>query len=141
MVAATPPAPSAEATSASPAEAFWRGLARGELLAQICRSCRQRCFPARSRCPDCLSADLDELPLSGRGDLHSWTLVRRGGREMETPYVLGLIDLAEGLGRLVAPIAGVEGAAAEVLLRIGMPVRVGCRRDAAGAVRYCLRLD
>ncbi len=42
------------------------------------------------------------------------------GREIDTPFLLGLIDLEGGLGRMTARI---EGLSAEEL-SIGMPVRL-----------------
>jgi uncharacterized OB-fold protein len=43
------------------------------------------------------------------------------GPEFDTPFLLGLIDLEGGVGRLMARITGVEAGE----LQIGMPVKIG----------------
>lgn len=119
------------------AKAFWQGLAEERLLAQSCRQCETRFFPARPLCPDCLSGDLESFRLSGRGSLHSWTKVHRAGPEIPTPFLLGLIDLEEGLGRLTAVIVD----AAEERLEIGMPVHLAYLRAGSDLVLYCIAVD
>ncbi len=46
---------------------FWDGCGRGELMAQRCRSCAHLRYPAAIVCPDCLSAEAEWQPVSGRG--------------------------------------------------------------------------
>ncbi|MFZ5631531.1 MAG: Zn-ribbon domain-containing OB-fold protein [Bacillota bacterium] len=78
-------------------------------------------FPPRLCCPKCLGADLGWMELEKRGTLHSWTEVFLAGPEFDTPFLLGLIDLEGGGGRLMARITGVEAGE----LQIGMPVKIG----------------
>jgi len=40
--------------------------------------------------------------------------------EFDTPYLLGLVDLSDGLGRITAKIVGAEANQ----LKIGMPVKI-----------------
>ena len=60
---------------------------------------------------------------SGRGTLHTFTVVHRGVRDfpLGTPYVIAIVELAEG-PRLMTNLVGVEPDPA--CLRIGMPVEV-----------------
>jgi uncharacterized OB-fold protein len=110
--------------AAASAREFWRGLAAGRLLARRCLDCGCRYFPPRDRCPECLGARLDWVELPPRGTLHSWTVVHMSSAELDTPFVLGLVDLDEGVGRLTAPIVDAPPAA----LRVGMPARLRFER-------------
>jgi uncharacterized OB-fold protein len=89
-------------------EAFRAGLARGELLLQHCNACGKPIMYPRYACPFCQSEALGWQTASGRGILHSYTVLRLGapnGFEDQLPYALGVIKLEEGqqmLGRLVA---------------------------------------
>jgi uncharacterized OB-fold protein len=62
-------------------------------------------------------------PVSGRGTLHTFTVVHRGakGFPLGTPYVIAVVELAEG-PRMMTNLVGVEPDPAKV--RIGMPLEV-----------------
>ena len=102
---------------------FWEAARRHELLLQRCRACAHWIFYPRAACPRCLSMDLAWEPVSGRGTLHTFTIVTRGqkGFPLPSPYVLAVVELAEG-PRLMTNIVGV--AADPGAVRIGMPVEV-----------------
>jgi len=116
---------------------FWEGLSKRVLRGQTCADCGAAFFPPRPCCPECLSDRLAWVELDGRGTLHSWTQVRVAGPEFDTPFLLGLIDLSGGVGRIAAKISGAD----EGQLRIGMPVRVAYLKTTAGFDAYCLELD
>lgn len=125
---------------------FWEGLRHRRLLAQRCRRCGEVFFPPRPVCPECLAQALEPAELSGRGRLASWTGIRRGGPHFEAPWVLGLVDLEEGVGRIAAAIVDPDDAEAtpvelERRLEIGMPVRIGYLTGRSGFVLYCLMGD
>ncbi|NPV92136.1 MAG: Zn-ribbon domain-containing OB-fold protein [Firmicutes bacterium] len=86
---------------------FWEGLRDGRLMAPKCRACGEEFFPPRPICPECLGDALDWRQLSGRGTLASWTEMYFARPEFDTPFFLGLIDLEEGIGRILARIEGV----------------------------------
>jgi uncharacterized protein len=95
-------------------ETFRDGLARGELLVQFCNACGAVIMYPRHRCIACHSADLGWRRASGRGVLHSFTVVRAippVGFEGELPYALGVVKLAEGV-QLLARLAA-SGAAGD----------------------------
>ena len=85
-----------------------------------CRRCSETLFPARNVCPRCRSAQtMTEVELSRRGTVYSFTRVTRVPAHYTEPYVLGLIDLPEGV-RLLSQIASSPPDA----LRIGIPVQL-----------------
>jgi len=91
---------------------FRTALARGELLVQKCNDCGKLNMYPRHACPHCQSLSLGWQRATGRGTLHSFTVLRAGapqGFEQDLPYALGVVKLEEGvqlLGRLVADSDG-----------------------------------
>lgn len=68
------------------------------LLANKCNSCGKVYFPKVALCPDCLKEDsLEELKLSRRGKLYTYTVVRVPSPGFKVPYAFGYIDLPEGI--------------------------------------------
>ena len=102
---------------------FWDAARRHELCVQRCRTCERWVFYPRVVCPHCFGRDLDWQQVSGRGTLHTFTVVYRGQRQfpLPTPYVIAVVELDEG-ARLMTNLIGVEPDPAK--LRIGMPVEV-----------------
>ena len=102
---------------------FWEAARRHELRLQRCSGCAQYVFYPRALCPHCFGADLEWQRMSGRGTLHTFTVVHRGARgfPLGPPYVLAIVELAEG-PRLMTNLVGVEPDPAR--LRIGMAVEV-----------------
>lgn len=86
------------------AKDYWEGLRKRQLKAQKCKKCGETFFPPRARCPECLSKQLDWIELSGKGELYSWTEVHESPLALENPYVLGVIDLEERVGRIITRI-------------------------------------
>jgi uncharacterized OB-fold protein len=102
---------------------FWEAARRHELRLPRCRACGRHFFYPRAACPHCLSADVEWQRVSGRGTLHTFTVVHRGQRNfpLATPYVIAIVELAEG-PRLMTNLVGIEPDAAKI--RIGLPVEV-----------------
>jgi uncharacterized OB-fold protein len=102
---------------------FWEAARRHELQIQACRACGTYLFFPRALCPRCFAADLEWRRVSGRGTLHTFTIVERGQRgfPLATPYVLAVVELAEG-PRMMTNLVGIEPDPAKI--RIGMPVEV-----------------
>lgn len=83
---------------------FRDALARGELIVQKCGNCSRLNMYPRYACPYCQSQDLGWQKVSGRGQLHSYTVLRIGapqGFEDDLPYALGVVKLEEGVQLLV----------------------------------------
>lgn len=70
--------------------------------------------------------------MSGKGFLYSWTELFFAQPEFDVPFFLGLVDLAEGIGRIAA---GLSVKTAEDL-RIGMPVRIRISKRGEGMALY-----
>jgi len=101
---------------------YWEALARHELYFQRCRDCGTKRFYPRALCPACLSAGTEWVRASGRGSVYSFTVTYQNqapGFREELPYVLAIVDLAEG-PRLMTNIVGCP----PEQVRIGLPVEV-----------------
>ncbi len=55
---------------------FWEGTAQGKLLLHKCRSCGKLQFFPRVVCVQCFSSDIEWIPVSGQGKVHSFSWVR-----------------------------------------------------------------
>lgn len=89
-------------------QAYWDGAREDRLLIRKCKSCGVTHFLPRYLCPACWSTELDWIPASGRGTVHSYTVIRRAPLAEfvdKVPYVVALIDLEEG-PRMMANILG-----------------------------------
>ena len=67
------------------------------LVGTRCEACGKVSFPKKKVCPNCFDGELKEVPLSKKGKLHSYALSVMGPPEMEKPYMMGFIDLPEGI--------------------------------------------
>jgi len=98
------PAPIVNADSAP----YWQGAREDRLLLQRCRDCGVLRFFPRYLCTACGSDRVDWTEVSGRGTVHSFTIVHRAAFpefQARTPYVVALIDLEEG-PRMMTNIVG-----------------------------------
>lgn len=107
---------------------FWEGLSQHKLLAQKCTNCHRYIFPPRSICPSCLSQELDWVQLSGRATLYSYTQVHLETPGIESPWILGILELVEGF-RLVSKIQ-----AQPEQLRIGMELQLDFQETPWGKI-------
>lgn len=109
------PIPRPDATSAP----FWRGAAEGELRFQRCPACDHRQHYPRKLCTRCGAEPVWEVA-SGRGEVHTFTVVRQFGMKPfreELPYVVAMIELAEGV-RMMGNVTDLDPEA----VHIGMAV-------------------
>jgi uncharacterized OB-fold protein len=77
---------------------YFAGAARGELVIPQCRACRRLVWYPEQRCPACGGESFRWTPVSGRGRLFSWAVVRRPflpAFEEMVPFVTGLVSLEE----------------------------------------------
>ena len=111
------PTPAPDAVSAR----FWEAAAHGELLVQECPVCGHRQFYPRAACTAC-GADPEWLTCSGRGTVHTFTIIRQNHAAPfrdELPYVVAIVELDEG-PRLMGNVTGCEVDD----VHVGMPVEV-----------------
>jgi uncharacterized protein len=81
---------------------FWKAAAEGRLLHQRCPACAHRQFYPRAVCTAC-GADPEWAESSGRGTVHTFTVIRQfggAGFVEELPYVVAMIELEEGVRML-----------------------------------------
>ena len=118
-------------------EFFWNGLRERRLLIQRCSSCGILRHPPRPMCPHCLSIEWDTIESTGRGTVHSFVMPQHPQFPfMDYPYIVALIDLAEGV-RLVSNLIDIEPENAW----IDMPVEVSFTEFDDGFVLHQFRLE
>jgi uncharacterized OB-fold protein len=89
-------------------EPYWRGAKEGKLLLQKCSACGTLRFFPRYLCGECGSDNTQWVQASGRGTVHSFSIVHRAAFpefQAITPYAIALIDLEEG-PRMMTNIVG-----------------------------------
>ena len=99
------PIPSPDATGAP----FWKAAAEGELRVQRCPACDHRQHYPRKLCTQCGGEPVWEA-IRELGEIHTFTVVRQFGLppfKDELPYVVAMIDLAEGL-RMMGNVTDVD---------------------------------
>ena len=87
--------------------------AEPQLIASKCKACGDVVFPKQLSCPDCSGDEVEEILLSRRGTVYTWTIQNfpppippyagSGDRDTFVPYGVGYIELPEGVrvdGRL-----------------------------------------
>ena len=87
--------PTAWTEGPGPDEVFAKYLQSNEFRIQHCCNCDAHIYYPRLVCNQCGSVDLEWVPPSGRGIVHSVSLVNRRV-EKGGPYNVVLVDLAEG---------------------------------------------
>lgn len=105
---------------------FWDACAQGRLLLQRCRDCGHWQFHPRRLCVACGGRALEWKEASGRGQVKSWTIIRRAvsqAFEADVPYVVALVALAEG-PTMMANIVGCD----PETVAVGQPLRVAFER-------------
>ena len=105
---------------------YWAALDQHRLILKRCGACGKAHFYPRELCPYCHADDLTWVEASGRGAIYSFTVCRRPAGPAfaaEIPYVVALVDLAEG-PRMMTRILGDPAAVA-----IGRAVRVRFERQ------------
>jgi uncharacterized OB-fold protein len=111
------------------------------LKAGRCRSCGRVAFPPKSACPGCGGKTFDEERLSGRGRIHSYTIISRGGaptefdhqQKMTGEFAVALVELEEG-PRIMGQMTDCDPHRTE----IGMEVKATLRKlyEQEGVIRY-----
>lgn len=119
------PAPVVNADSAP----YWQGARDNKLLLQRCSDCGTLRFFPRYLCTECGSDNTGWVEATGRGTVHSFTVVHRAAFpefQERTPYVVALIDLEEG-PRMMSNIVGAD--ALEVAIDDAVTVEFEDRGD------------
>ena len=113
-----PPVPQPES------DFYWEKCKAHELWLRHCKSCDRAYFYPRDICPHCFSRGTDWIQSSGRGALHTFSIVRRGPTPVfrdRAPYIAAIVELEGGV-RMPTNLVDVEPDPAVV--KIGMAVEV-----------------
>jgi uncharacterized OB-fold protein len=102
---------------------FWDAAARGALLLKRCRACGSAHYFPRPLCPFCMSGETEWIEASGKGEIYSFSVMRRAAQ----PYAIAYVTLAEGV-TMMTNIVDCDFDA----LRIGMRVVVAFRPSDGG---------
>ena len=103
---------------------FLRLPADGEpfLAGQRCAACGAVYLGTRRACARCAApGPFAEIPLARRGALYVWSIVHQSAPGVPVPYVVGIVDLPEGVS-VRCNLIDVPPDPAE--LRFGMPVEM-----------------
>ena len=113
---------------------FWTSGTTGALVVPRCRPCGHHLLPPAPVCNRCRSTDLEEVELSGRGEVYTFTVnVQPWFPDMEVPNVLAVVELAEEPGlRILVTLVDVE----PETVAIGMPVQLAFATEGDIAVPY-----
>lgn len=120
---------------------YWKAAAEGRLVLPHCTSCDRPFWHPRPRCPRCGSSAVAWKEASGRGSVHTYTIVRQSPDEpfrTRVPYVVAMIDLDEGV-RIMSNVID----CAPESVTIGMRVRCTFERldDAVGIPLFVPEID
>ena len=100
---------------------FWTSGEDGQLRFLRCQSCGYYLHPPLPRCPQCGGRELAPEVVSGRGELHSYTVNHQSWDGGTEPYAIILVTFPEQEGlRLTSNL--VHHPVDDI--RIGMPVQV-----------------
>ncbi len=104
------------------------------LIGSKCERCGEVAFPAQKSCPACTSESVDEILLSQRGELWTWTIQRFppphpyiGDPKAFTPFGVGYVELPEDV-RVEARLTTADPDE----LEIGQPMELVIEKFAEG---------
>ena len=98
---------------------FIEGKDGNYLLATKCNNCSQIYFPPLRRCLECYGEDMEEVKLTNRGKLYTYTIVQMPVLHYEPPFALAWVELPEGV-RVFTQLKNWE----DTELKIGMDVNL-----------------
>ena len=82
---------------------YWEAALDGRLVLQCCAACAKVRHYPRLLCDRCYSSEVNWIPATGRGTVHSWTVAHHAFHAAfaaELPYTLVTVDLEEGVRAL-----------------------------------------
>ncbi len=100
---------------------FWTAASEHRLVIQRCE-CGRLSHPPVAICPVCHSQRFTWQPMSGSGQVYAFTSVCHAVHPVtvgHTPYIIALVELAEG-PRMLTNLRGCEAGG----VRVGLPVQV-----------------
>jgi uncharacterized protein len=110
-----------EAPVTEASAAFWEATRDRRLVLPWCVACDQAFWFPRELCPRCLGSAIEWRPASGRGVVYAATVEHKPVMLPDVfgdqPYVIALVDLAEGV-RMMANVVGCDPADVSIGLAV-----------------------
>lgn len=106
--------------------AYWKAASEGRFVLPSCVPCGKPFWHPRPHCPFCGSDQVEWKAASGRGSIHTYTVVRQSAHPWfreRVPYVVAMIELDEG-PLVMSNVVECDPEA----VRIGLRVRVTFER-------------
>lgn len=78
---------------------YWDAAEREVLVVPFCTACEQSFWYPRGFCPRCGGVEIEWREATGRGEVYSFSVVRRAAEPWgsHTPFVLAYVTLDEGI--------------------------------------------
>lgn len=111
---------------------YWDGLREGRLLLQHCNTCGHVQFYQQAICRACMGTDIVRRAASGRGTVHSYSVVHRApgpAFKQDTPYAVLLVELEEG-PRMISSLIDAD----PMSVSFDMRVELVCQTTQGGVV-------
>ena len=102
---------------------YFDALKNDRLKGLKCLDCGSYTVPPKASCDSCASMNVEAAELSGEGEIRTFTVSRVAPMGMEAPYIVAMVELAEGPW-LMGNIDGVDPDKASIEL-IGKKVALG----------------
>ena len=99
---------------------LWEGLKDGKLLLQKCADCGDIQYYRQEMCCSCLSDNVQSFEASGKGTIHSFSVVHRApgpAFKADTPYAVLLVELEEG-PRMISSLVGSDPNTIEMDMKV-----------------------
>ncbi len=107
---------------------YFLSLNENKITGTKCKECGLVQYPARAICENCLSENLEETPISGKGELAAFSVIYippsalvDAGFGRENPNIAGIVELSEG-PMVSAQILGLDPFKPEDI-KIGTPLK------------------
>lgn len=100
--------------------AFWKAAAEGRLLGSRCAECSAIAEYPRGFCPSCWSNRVEDVELSGKATLYTYSLVHMNPMPPfgdHVPYVAAVVELEEG-PRLMTRLIDIDPESVAIGMRL-----------------------
>lgn len=120
-------------TAISKVNDFIGYLEKGQVAATKCKACGMMFFPPRADCCGCLASDMEWVPVTGAGELLSFSKLQYGpvGFENDLPYTIAIAQFKDVkvFGRISKDIPDEK-------ISIGMQLKVQPAKLAGDKIAY-----
>ena len=110
----------------------------GSLIGYKCKSCNHTLPPLTITCQYCFSNDLEQVPLSKRGNLFAFTTNHLNSAHFEAPFHTGYIVFPEGF-KVFSVLEKVEGKPFKIGMEMEMVVQKLWNKDDDEVIGYKFR--